>query len=496
MEEPCIIASSQPADLVLATYNARFTHASLALRWLLANLQPDPPPTTVLEFYMRVPVEKAVARILEYRPRLLALGVYIWNAQKIVELIRAVRHADPSIRIVVGGPEVSADPEAFPGYADVDAVFVGEAEEQFAIWSRRLLDGIRPPGKMIRCPPPDLTQLKLPYDYYSDADLRSRHIYVETTRGCPFRCDFCVSGCEAGVREFPLETTLAACCQLAERGVRTLRFVDRTFNARPERGARILNALRPWANDGLRLHLEFTPQSMYREDLQRALCDWPAGALHIELGIQSFNAEVSNRVRRPGVQHTEAALRYLLDEAKAEVHADLIVGLPGENMDSIASGFDRLLAQGPHEIQVGILKNLPGTALERHIQPWDMHFDAAAPYALHSNSLLSEEDLLRVSRFASYWDRLANQRLFPRTLPILLRGHASPFAAFMHLSDWLFAGFGRTHSIDLNDLCAALLGYLTIELRHDRETVRAALAADFCADGKRPERSLPKCLRV
>ncbi len=495
MEEPCVITACQPADVVLATYNARFTHASLGLRWLLANLHPDPPSTTVLEFYMRVPVARAAARILEYQPRVLALGVYIWNTQKMAELIRAVRSADPALVIVLGGPEVSADPEAFPEYAAVDAVIVGEAEELFAVWARRLLAGIRPDHKIIQGPPPDLAGLRLPYDYYSDADLQSRHIYVETTRGCPFRCDFCVSGCEAGIREFPLDTTLAACCRLAERGVRTLRFVDRTFNARPGRGAHILDTLRPWADQGLRVHLEFTPQSIYREDLQKALCAWPAGALHIELGIQSFNESVSQRVQRPGIRHTEAALRFLLDTAQAEVHADLIVGLPGEDLDSIAAGFDRLLAHRPHEIQVGILKNLPGANLDRHIQPWGLHFDTNPPYALQSSSLLTNQELQRITQFAAYWDRLANHGLFPRTVPIILQGHRSSFVAFMHLSDWLFAGFGRTHSIDLHDLCAALFGYLTVELRHDRETVRVAMAADFCADGKRPKRSLPKCLR-
>ncbi len=485
----------QPADMVLATYNARYTHTALGLRRLIANLGPNPPRTAWHEFYMRVPVEFAAEQIRAHQPRLVALGVYIWNAKRITELIRSLRASDPDLIIVLGGPEISAAPESFPVYELVDAVIVGEAESIFGSWCRRLLHGVRPPHKVIRASVPDLSTLTLPYSLYSDKDLRTRHIYVETTRGCPFHCDFCVSGCEDGIREFPLDDTLNALCGLAERGVQTLRFVDRTFNARPGRGARILDTLRPWADHGLRLHLEFTPQAVYREDLQQALCDWPPGALHIEVGIQSFNETVLRRVNRPGVGQEEAALRFLLETGRAEVHADLIVGLPGEDWDSIAAGFDRLVKIGPQEIQVGILKNLPGTALKQHITEWNLSFDSEPPYALRSSALLSPDDLARLTRFAAFWDRLANHKQFPRTLQFLLRNHVSAFASFMHVSDWLYAGLGRTHSIDLYDLCTALYAYLTYELQYDREEIQPALVADFCADGKRPSRALPKCLR-
>lgn len=488
-------ASSARTDMVLATYNGRYTHTSLGLRWLLANLGPDAPRTAWHEFDLRVPVHQAAERIRAHHPRLLALGVYIWNVQPLTELIHILRSENPALRIVLGGPEVSAAPEQFPAFDQVDLVLTGEAEALFGPWCRRLLQGERPPQKIIPAPPPDLAKLQLPYALYTDHDLRTRHIYVETTRGCPFHCDFCVSGGPDGIREFPLAPTLAACQALAERGVRTLRFVDRTFNARPERGAQILNALRPWAERGLRLHLEFTPQANYRADLQAALASWPPGSLHIELGIQSFNTTVSERVHRPGIHSVDAALTYLIKTIKADVHADLIVGLPGEDWNSIAQGFDRLWAHGPAEIQVGILKNLPGTRLPQHVSAHHLDFDAQPPYALRSSDRLSAAAIARLECFAAYWDRLGNRRLFPRTLPFVLRSHQSPFAAFMHLSDWLHAGFGRTHGIDLNDLIAALYAYLTCELHYPQPEIRTALRSDFCADGRRPERALPKCLR-
>lgn len=486
---------ASPADLVLATYNARYTHASLGLRWLLANLGPEAPSAAWHEFDLRVPPDAAAEQIQAHQPKLLALGVYIWNVRKAAELIRILRGQNPDLMILLGGPEVSAEPERFPEFTQVDGVIAGEAESVFGSWCRRLLAGEQPPQKVIHAPLPDLASLKLPYMLYSDADLKTRHIYVETTRGCPHHCDFCVSGDQQGIREFPLEESLDAICALADRGARTLRFVDRTFNARPDRAARILDRLRPWADQGLRLHLEFTPHAVYREDLREALCAWPPGALHIELGVQTLNDAVSRRVRRPGIGQAEQALRFLLDIARAEVHADLIVGLPGETWDSISDGFDRLVALRPQEVQLGLLKKLPGTTLDRHCAHWGLVFDTKPPYSLQSNALLSSEEIDRLQRFAAYWERLANHNPFPNTLPMVLAGHRSAFAAFMHLSDWLFAGFGRTHSLSLDDLCAALFAYLTYELRHDHETARRALAADFLANGRRPERALPKCLR-
>lgn len=486
---------SAQADLVVVAYNARYTHASLGVRWLVANLGDNPPRCAWHEFDLRVPVEEAAIRIVVHDPKLLALGVYIWNAQKVLRLIECLKAMRPDVRIILGGPEVAVAALEHPVCRLADLILTGEAEAIFGDWCRRLLAGETPPSKIIHAPLPDLAELTLPYSLYDATDLQTRHIYVETTRGCPFQCDFCVSGCEAGVREFPLDTVLTEVMALAERGVRTLRFVDRTFNARPERAARILNTLRPWADQGLRLHLEFTPQSRYRSDLAEALCAWPPGSLHIELGIQSLNETVSRRVRRPGIGQTEAALNFLLRCVRADVHADLIVGLPGEDWDSVAASFDGVYRCGSQELQVGILKNLPGTQLERHVKSFEMVFDPAPPYALLSSATLTPDQVQRLKHFAAFWDRLANHNGFPHTLPFILRGHTSPFHAFMHLSDWLYAGFKRTHHLSLDELIAALYAYLTLELKWPDDEIRQALTSDFLAEGRRPERALPKCLR-
>lgn len=493
----CEAAAKQAASaqLVLATYCARYTHTALGLRWLVANLGDDAPETAWHEFEMRLPASAAAERILSHRPRVVALGVYIWNVERTAELVRLLRAHAPELVIVLGGPEVSAAPHEFPAVDAVDTVIVGEAERVFGDLCRGWIAGDRPAEPVIYAPLPILDQLVLPYNLYSDKDLQTRHIYVETTRGCPFRCDFCTSGGVEPLRDFPLETTLAEVRRLAERGARTLRFVDRTFNAKPERAAAILNELLPWAKQGLRVHLEFTPQAKYPEVLQKALWAWPVGQLHIEVGVQSLNEEVARRVRRPGITEAEAALSYLIRVAGADVHADLIAGLPGEDERSIAASFDRLWALGPQEIQLGVLKYLPGTALDRHIAEWKMQFAPEPPYALMHSSTLSAEAIHRITCFAAYWERLANHRPFPRALELIFQTDSSPYRAFMRWSVWLFDRVGRTHSLALEDLLTDLYIYLTQRCRLSPDETRRALALDFLAAGRRPERALPKILR-
>ncbi len=483
------------APLVLATYCARYTHTALGLRWLVANLDNDVPKPAWYEFEMRLSPSAAVERILRHRPRVVALGVYIWNVERTVELVRLLRAQSPELVIVLGGPEVSAAPHEFPAFDLIDTVIVGEAEIVFGDLCRCWLAGERPVERVIYAPLPDLGQLALPYHLYTDKDLQTRHIYVETTRGCPYRCDFCTSGGVEPLRNFPLEATLMEVQQLAERGARTLRFVDRTFNAKPARAAAILNALLPWAKQGLRVHLEFTPQAKYHEDLQAALCAWPVGQLHIEVGVQSLNHEVARRIRRPGITEAEAALSYLIRVAGADVHVDLIAGLPGEDERSIAASFDRLWALGPQEIQLGVLKHLPGTALDRHLEEWEMQFASEPPYALMHSKTLSSEALHRITCFAAYWERLANHRHFPRSIELILQTDTSPYRAFMRWSVWLFQRVGRAHSLALEDLLTDLYLYLTQEQQLSPDETRRAQALDFLAEGRRPERAMPKILR-
>ena len=291
---------------------------------------------------------------------------------------------------------------------------------------------------------PDLAQLALPYGCYTDEDVAHRVIYVEASRGCPFTCEFCLSSLDVPVRQFPLALLLAELERLLERGVRQFKFVDRTFNLNIAASKAILQFFLERWRPGMFVHFEMIPDRL-PESLREVIAQFPPGALQFEVGVQTFNEAVSKNIsRRQDYGRLEENFRFLRGQTGVHVHADLIVGLPGETLESFAAGFDRLVALGPQEIQVGILKRLRGTPIVRHDQPWQMVYSPHPPYEILRNNLLDFPALQRLRRFARHWDLVGNSGNFIETTPLIWSGGASPFASFMKWSDWLHARSGQT----------------------------------------------------
>ena len=224
-----------------------------------------------------------------------------------------------------------------------------------------------------------------------------RVIYIEASRGCPFTCEFCLSSLDVPVRQFPLDPLLAAADKLLERGVRQFKFVDRTFNLNIAASRRILEFFLERQRPGLFVHFEMIPDRL-PEALREVIAKFPPGALQFEVGIQTFDEAVSSNIsRRQDYGRLADNLRFLREQTGVHVHADLIAGLPGETLESFAAGFDRLVAMGPQEIQVGILKRLRGTPIVRHDQAWEMVYSAHPPYEILRNKLLDFATMQRAA---------------------------------------------------------------------------------------------------
>jgi len=474
-------------DIVLATLNARWSHASLGLRYLHANLGALRERAVIEEFTVATPLETVVARLLAHAPRVLGLGVYIWNATRTTALVQRLRQAAPGLKIVLGGPEVSHEWGTQPLVRMADHVITGPGDVSFARLAAQLLDGPRPLTRVIAGEQPALDTLALPYALYTDTDIAHRHLYVEASRGCPFKCEFCLSALDRSAWPFPLPALLDALAALHARGARSFRFVDRTFNQRAATGRAILDfflaRLEAAPHEPLFLHFELVPDHL-PDALKEAIVRFPPGALQFEIGIQTWNPAVQATIsRRQDDARAEANLRWLREHTQAHLHVDLIAGLPGEDLASFGRGFDRLVALRPHEIQVGLLKRLRGAPIARHAEAFGLHFDPDPPYALRASDALPAADVVRVVRFARFWDLYGNSGRFVRTLPRLL-GDA-PFERFMRFADAAHARLGATHRLSLEAQSEALLDWLVRQDGQDAAEVTEALAADYSGSGAR-----------
>ncbi len=467
-------------EILLATINAKWIHPSYALRLLRANLGDLEERSALLEFALRQPLEQKTAPIIAARPRILALSVYIWNHLQTVELLQALnRHWERDTDggrpiIVLGGPEVSHLDGDSPILALADWVVRGEGETVFPTLCRLLLRGdpVLPErvarelradggvagvqGRLIDTLPVDLSRIDPGYRLYTEEDLARKLTYVEASRGCPFGCEFCLSSLDRRVRTVPLDAFLRNMTLLLERGAGSFKFLDRTFNLDPDRARAIMGFFQERLRTPQYAHFEMVP-SRFPAELRSLLERFAPGTLRLEVGIQTFDPETARRIHRPSNPPLELeVLDFLRRKTGALVHADLIAGLPGEGLAGFAAGFDLLWAARPTELQLGILKRLPGTPLARHDREWGMHYSPEPPYEVIETSALKAAELNRIKNFARFWELVVNRGHFDALVPRLIPDGAGAFARFMTISDRLLARFGKNWGIDRALLRAAL----------------------------------------
>jgi radical SAM superfamily enzyme YgiQ (UPF0313 family) len=466
--------------ILLSTLNARYTHASLGLRYLLANMGELQGVTRLQEFVIGAKTADVVERLLAHSPRIIGFGVYIWNVEETTRVVALLKRVAPQVTIVLGGPEVSYEPQEQQIVQLADYLVTGWGDITFPQLCRQILNGPKPLMKIHAGVQPPLDDIALPYGLYTDQDIAHRTLYVEASRGCPFKCEFCLSSLDKTAWPFDLDKFLAELESLHARGARLFKFVDRTFNLNIKSSLRImqffLDKLATHPEDPVFAHFEVVPDHL-PDALKEAIRKFPPGTLQFEIGIQSFNPEVQTTISRKQNNDKSADnIRWLREHSHAHLHVDLIAGLPGEDIASFAQGFDRLVALAPHEIQFGILKRLRGTPIIRHTEAFGLVFDPYPPYSILATDRIDFAAMQRLVRFARYWDLVANSGRFANTLPAIL-GDA-PFANFMALSDWLYANTDATHRIALDKLAALVARWLNSR-GMDRKEADALVDSDY-----------------
>jgi len=475
--------------IILSTLNSRYTHSSVGLRYLYANMQELQKNTLLLEFSINDAIQSIAEKILDEKPDIIGLGIYIWNAEQSYELIEILKKVSPKTKIVLGGPEVSYAPFRVD-FSKADFIIQGEGDTSFYTLCKEIKEETPPQEKIIKPVLEDLSALKLPYAHYTQHDIDNRYIYIEASRGCPFMCEFCLSSIDEKVRNFNIDLLVKEFEYLWSKGARNFKFVDRTFNLNMKFANAILDFFLA-KEPPYFAHFEVIPDH-FPESIKQKIALFPAGALQLEIGIQTLNLEVANNINRPlKLEKIKQNLDFIENQTKAHVHLDLIVGLPGEDLESFGKNLNDLVRISSSEIQIGILKKLSGTTLDRHDIKFGMRYSDIPPYDILSNDLLSFKQIQKMKRFARFWDLTYNSGNFKNSI-ILLWKDDTVYDSFFAFSEWIYSQTDSTWKISLDRLSSLLFTYLTEVLEQDAEGVAEAMLSDLL---KVQGRIVPKFLR-
>ncbi|MDP3130622.1 MAG: DUF4080 domain-containing protein, partial [Bacillota bacterium] len=406
--------------IVLCAIDAKFIHTNVALRLLKANC---PLPCELFEFTIKSDPEAIVSSLLAVKPDLVAFSVYIWNADIVKTVADALRMRSEA-KIVAGGPEVAHDVcHAFSAFP-FDFVVQGEGERAFARLASALAEGTSYAdipnlaywdGPSVRLNPiepiADLAALASPYRFATDEENLPRKIqYLELARGCPFSCTYCLAPLDGAVRFFPLDRIQDEIRYLSDCGARTFKFLDRTFNLRPEIATDLFDFIIRTRREGVVFQFEITgdklPESIIRHLNEAA----PPGLFRFEIGIQSTNAATHAAIARTQDNaRLFQNIRALVAGGRVTVHLDLIAGLPEENLESFIRTFDDSFALFAPELQLGFLKMLRGTPLRRDAERLGYAYDPKPPYQVIHSAVLAASDLDRIACveavLAHFWNR-------------------------------------------------------------------------------------------
>lgn len=509
------------STILLTTLNSTYQHCSFGLRYLKANLNEYSSACTIYEFTIKQNTRAIVEKILSFNPSIVGFGVYIWNTEETLEVLRILKKVAPHLIVVLGGPEVSYETHQQEHRFWSDYIIQGEGETRFYNLVQRLLipelanptvdvvtqdlafiktsestdipatsGSQQTSAKVISPLLPDVKTLKTPYSLYTDEDILNRIIYVEASRGCPYRCEYCLSSLDKSVRSFDLESFLSEMKTLITRGARQFKFVDRTFNLSIPTSTRILQFfLEEMKNCEMFVHFEMVPDRLPPE-LRAWIEQFPKGSLQFEIGLQTINPQVSATIsRKNDLKKVEENFKYLKQHTGVYSHADLIVGLPGENLESFAAGFNYLLALEPTEIQVGILKRLRGAPIIRHDSEFQMVYQPSPPYQILSTRDLDFQTLQRMNRFAKFWDTIANGHHFPHFMHemkkrFLWQPSTSFFHEFLKISDQLSTIYSEAHSIAIEPLGEFLFHYIQREWQMTAQEATELMKLDFSSHHK------------
>ena len=482
-------------DVVILALNSKYIHSSLAPWYLKAAVEDF--DVCVLEHTINEDVDAVALDVLLLKPKVLAISVYIWNIEIAYNLARKIKEVSKDTYIVFGGPEVSYNSsDVLNKCNNVDYVICGEGEEPFRKLCNYLLGSEEFPDigvssrKKAAMPYIGTGTPKSPYTDEYFAMLNGRISYFESSRGCPYSCAYCLSGRREGVRFFAMEYVKENLIKLACSGTKTIKFVDRTFNADRHRALEILSFIienrGKTFSDDVCFHFELSGDLLDDETIA-LLKSAPVGLFQFEIGIQSFNTDTINAIHRKTDNETlKQRIKQLVEMGNAHIHTDLIAGLPYENYDSFVHSFNQAYDLGADMLQLGFLKLLHGTELEVRAEEYGFKYSAEPPYEVYETPWLSKLDFTKLKAAEEAVDRIHNSGRFRRTIALCLPHFKSAYDFFYE------CGCAINNIRSLDDMTDSLYQFLDAKLPHISEEVRDAMVCDRLATNS--SKGLPKTL--
>ncbi len=433
--------------VIIACLNSKYVHASLSPWCLLAGVRKFAKreyDISVAESTINGNIEDFAQKITARKPDVVAFSCYIWNIEKTLEICKILK-GKLGCTIILGGPEVAYRPEdVLNRYTFTDFVLSGEGEWTFPDFLDNINGNLsavaglsyRENGNIITVPEKEYSDTPpSPYCKEFFEALNGKITYIETARGCPYRCAFCLSGRCSPLRFFDTERIKEDIINLAQSGTQTVKFVDRTFNANTERANEILLFIKQ--NYGKAIpeevcfHFEIAGDIL-KESTLEILASMPHGAVQLEIGIQSFNEETLKIInRRTDTKKLAENIRKLISFGNMHIHIDLIAGLTGEGFESFKSSFGKAYSLKANMLQLGFLKLLHGADMRENSSKYPCSFNDKPPYEVTSTPWLSEEEIRLLKACEDALDRLYNSGRFLLTLDYLTESTGlSPFEIF------------------------------------------------------------------
>jgi len=482
-------------NILLVSLNTKYVHSNLAIRYIREYCKELPVNINVEEYTINQHVEDIVGEIFRSEYDVICFSVYIWNLEENMRVAEMIKDLNPSIKIVMGGPEVSYDAiQLLEKHPYVDVIMRGEGEKTaFEFFksinkneSLDLVKGItyRTEADIIendeRILISDLSTIPFPYTELELKNFENKIVYYESSRGCPFNCAFCLSSTIRGLRYFNLDRVKSDLSKLLKAKVKQIKFVDRTFNASKNHAKEIMAYIIENDNKHTNVHFEITAH-LVDDEFLNLLDKAPVGLFQLEIGVQTTNEDTISAIHRTtDFKQLSEVVKKINDIGKAHQHLDLIAGLPYEDYDSFGRSFDDVYKLEPDKIQLGFLKLLKGSSLRQKAKEHGYKFSKHPVYEVYENKYMSFKEFRRLKIIEDLVEKYGNERRFYHSLEFLInRYKIRPFELFEKLSEYWLKQEYHLIQHGLKRLYEILAEFYECEFCNDLELFKEILKFDY-----------------